>query len=79
MMMLMVIMLMSMVHGDDDNGGGGHKGQSSSKTPQGDEARHQLKTWASQLSWASQRAPMAKPGAWRSVGQGRLKRLHVRR
>jgi len=35
-----------------------------------DEARHQLKTWASQLSWASQRAPMAKPGAWRSVGQG---------
>ena len=58
----------------DDVVGGGHKGQSSSKTPpkipQGDEARHQLKTWASQLSWASQQAPMAKPGAWRSVGQG---------
>lgn len=35
-----------------------------------DEARSQLQTWASQLSWASQLQPAVKPGAWRSVGQG---------
>lgn len=35
-----------------------------------EEARHQLQTWASQLSWDLSRSPEHKPGAWRSIGQG---------
>eukprot|EP00930_Biecheleria_cincta_P000838 TRINITY_DN102033_c0_g1_i1.p1 TRINITY_DN102033_c0_g1~~TRINITY_DN102033_c0_g1_i1.p1 ORF type:complete len:654 (-),score=91.61 TRINITY_DN102033_c0_g1_i1:269-2230(-) len=35
-----------------------------------EEARHQLRSWASQLSWNLQKNPAQKPGAWRSVGQG---------
>lgn len=35
-----------------------------------EEARHQLRSWASQLSWDLSRSPDHKPGAWRSIGQG---------